>query len=308
MKKPMSKHISQFYLFLILAYVLAGCRLAPPSMQPNQIEHIQTLTILSPTSTLIPTPAPSRTMVPLATVEILPSPTLTPTIKPLNTLEHQKANETIKILLQKPVDCSAPCFWGIVPEQTTNEEAKNIFRYLGLQMASKISESEGFSSIHYILESGLSIRVILNIQNNIVENMQIKITPGKLNVGIPIDWLAYSPETLINRYGVPSQVDFIADWGPGPFFAMQMYFDAVNLIIQYAGENIIPSQKGSSQVCPLTAQYSSVWLWMGKNPVNPPGQGIPLENVASLTLDEFSHLMIGDPNLACFIFDGNAIK
>jgi hypothetical protein len=103
-------------------------------------------------------------------------------------------------------------------------------------------------------------------------------------------------------------VDFLADWGPGPFFAMQMYFDEVDLIVQYTGTHIIPSQKGSSQVCPLTAQFDTAWIWMGKQPINPPGQGVPLEDVTSLTLDEFSKLMTGDPNHACFIFDGNAFK
>lgn len=307
-KNPMEKHIPKFYLFLILACALAGCRLTPPLMQPTQADQIQILTVVSPTSTLIPTPIPSITLTPLVTVEKRPSPTLTPTETPLNTLEPEKANETIKTLLQEPVDCSAPCFWGIVPGQTITEEAGNILKYLGLQTTIIKYQGKDFYNVDYDLDSGLSINVILTIQNDIVETIEINITPEKQNAGVPRDWLVYSPETLIKRYGTPSRVDFVADWGPGPFFAMQIYFDEVDMIVQYTGVNIIPSQQGSSQVCLLTVQFDTVWLWMGENPGNPPGQGVPLEDVTSLTLTEFSQLMLGDPDHACFIFDGNAIK
>lgn len=89
---------------------------------------------------------------------------------------------------------------------------------------------------------------------------------------------------------------------------MQMYFDAEDLIVQYTGVDIISTQKGASQFCPLSAQFDTAWLWMGKNPVNPPAYGIPLENVTSLTLDEFSKLMTGDPKQACFIVNGDVFK
>jgi hypothetical protein len=291
------------FVHLIIVFGLAGCTSAVSTVQLTKTEHL-------PTSMLILTPIPSSTLTPFVTVDQSISPTVAPSITatPLNTLIPEKANETIKALLNNPIDCSAPCFWGITPGQTTIEEARDIFSHFGLQMASTIYNGEKFSGIQYEFESGLWIDVTLEIQDDIVENIQIKITPSVQKGGIGKEWMAYSPETLIKRYGIPSRVDFAADWGPGPFFAMQMYFDEEDLIVQYAGDNIIPGQKGSSQVCPLSAQFDSIWLWMGKNPHDPPGFGVPLETVTSLTLNSFSKLMTGDPENACFIFNGDAIN
>jgi hypothetical protein len=310
-KSLMRKHLPKFYLFLILALTLAGCGRTAPTMQPTQIEQLLTLTLIPPTATLVPTPIPSITLTPLVIIEQPPSSTLTPTktMTPLNTLEPDKANEMIKTLLQEPLDCSAPCFWGIVPGQTSNEEAKNIFSHLGLQMASKMYEGKDFSSIHYVLDSGLSNWVTLTIQNNIVENIRIQITPEKRNAVTSRDWLAYSPETLIKRYGTPSRVDIGIDWGPSILFTMTLYFNDIDLIVDYSSTNFsYPNENWKLEVCPLTDQFDSAWLWMGKNPVYPPGQGVPLETVTSMTLDEFSKLMTGDPNNACFIVNGDVFK
>jgi len=304
----MGKRKIFFYLLSILPFILSGCKPAVPTVQPTLIEQTSIPTLIPPTYTLNPTSIPSKTPTPLVIPEQQRSPTPTITITPISTLDPEKANELIKTLLREPVDCAAPCFWGIVPGKTTVGEARDIFNHLGLQMASWSYEGKDFSGVHYVLDSGLSILVTLTLQNNIVENMQIQITDEKQDTGMSRDWLAYSPETLIKRYGTPSRVDFIADWGPGPFFAMQMYFNSMDLIVQYFGDNIIPRQKGRSQVCLLTAQFEGPWIWMGQDPIYPPGQGIPLEEVTSLTLDEFATLMLGDPNRACFTFDGNAFE
>jgi hypothetical protein len=299
------KSLSWLYLFLILTFTLAGCGTAGSKAQPTQVGKLPTTITAFPTMTLISTsiPTPSITLTPFVTVVQHSTPT--PTITPLNTLEPEKANEMIKILLQEPVDCSAPCFWGIVPGQTTTGEAVNIFNHLGIQTKTITHQGQDFYNVDYDLDSGLSISVNLPINNNLVEIIVLTLVPDLQKAGITREWSAYSPEALVKRYGTPSRVDFMADWGPGPFFAMQMYFDAMDLIVQYSGDNIIPSQKGSSQVCPLIAPFNGVRLWMGKDPTYPPGRGVPLEKATSMTLDEFSKLMTGEPNHACFIFNGD---
>ena len=86
---------------------------------------------------------------------------------------------------------------------------------------------------------------------------------------------------------------------------MNMYFDALDLIVSYSGTDLIFG-KVPSRVCPLSAQFDSAWLWIGKNPLYPPLEAgtKSIEEVASITLDEFVELMTGDPDQACFIFDG----
>jgi hypothetical protein len=283
----------------MLAFALVGCGLTLVKDPTPTRQILITTPIFTSTSSITPKP--------LITIDQQHLTTVTPTttVTPINTLEPDKAIEEITTLMRNPVDCSAPCFWGITPGQTKIGEARNIFSHYGLQMASKTYDGKGFHSIHYVLDSILSNWVTLTTQNNIVENIRIQITIERQNSETSRYWLAYSPETLIKRYGPPSRVDIVADWGPGPFFAMQMYFDDFDLIVQYSGDNIIPNQKSSSQVCPKTDQFENVWLWMGKNPEDPPSQGKPLENVASITMDQFTQLIIGDSKQACFILNGD---
>ncbi len=222
------------------------------------------------------------------------------TMTPLNTLEPVKANEVIKTLLREPADCSSPCFWGIIPGRTSAGEAGSIFSQLGLQLVRGTYEDKDFASIEYVLDTGLDLGVSLTILDDIVENIRIKISPEKQKAGIPRDWSAYSPEILIEQYGIPSRVDFSVDPGPNLFFVMQIYYDALDLIIQYTGTSTISVQNDSWEVCPLTAEFDTAWIWIGKNPQYPPVPGVPLEKATSHTLDEFSKLMAGDPDKACF--------
>lgn len=286
-----------------MGFFIVGCGLATPVTQPTQFEQLPPIATHTPTSIDIPALVPSTTMTLPIETEIYLSPTSIPTIvqTPLNTLVPEKANEKIRLFLREPVDCSAPCFWGIIPGQTTVDEVRNIFSHFGIQTKIVTNKDKQFYNFNYDLNSGLSIKIVLSILRNIVQTTTVTLVPDLQKVGNTREWLAYSPETLIKRYGMPSRIDFVADWGPGPFFSMQMYFDSVDLIIQYAGDNVLPNKKGSSQICPLTDQFNSVRLWMGKNPLYPPGKGVPLEKATSMTMEEFSKLMTSESNNACFI-------
>ena len=287
-KKSKMKPKVCLYLFLMFALGIYGCAPAGSTTAPTGVKPLApSPTLIPPTSTSTFTPIESSTATPPAT------------------LESREAEETIRTLLQDSVDCESPCFWGITPGQTTLSEAISIFTHLGLQVKSTTYQGKDFYGIEHDFDNGLSISVILTIQSEIVENLRLKILPEKSSAGIPRKWSAYSPETLINRYGTPSKVDFFLDKGPNLTFAMDIYFDSVDLIVQYGITNIIPYQN-SPQVCPLTAQFDSVRVWMGKDPYAPPFELVPLEKATSMTMEEFSKLMTGDPEKACFIVDGEA--
>lgn len=272
---------------VIFMSFFSGCKPTVSTVRPTEAKHIAT--------------SPNMISPKIETPVILQ----TKTRMPINTLMPEEASKTIKLLLQEANDCSAPCFWGIVPGQTTIGEANAIFNHLGLEMASTTVEGKDFSGIHYELDSDLSLAFTLSIKNGLVENFRIGIYPSSQKIGLINEWLAYSPGTLINRYEMPSRVDFSADWGPASEFSMQMYFDQLDLIVEYGGQDIIPRKKGPSWVCPLTAELDGIRLWSGNNPVYPPGEGISVEIATPLTIEEFSKLMTGNPNEACFLFKGD---
>ena len=235
---------------------------------------------------------------------ITPTETEIPTSTQPATLTPLQANEKIRTLLQEPIDCSAPCFWGITPQQTTFAEATNIFKSFGLEAHhTGTQNNQEFYETDYHIEYGLEISIRPTVQDDIVKTLEVGMNvPREIN--IPRKWLAYSPETLIKRYGTPSRVEFsLTDIYPnnGVNGSMTMYFDNVEMIVLYNGteEGFLEDQNAFT-LCPLINGIYFVYIWMGEEPHYPPSAQVPLEQATSLTLDDFAKLMLGDPNKACF--------
>ncbi len=276
-------------LLVILAVIVTSCTTANSTVTPTWTEVLQPL----PTSTpiYIPTKSPTNIMA--------------------TTLDPKQAKESIEFLMRKPADCETPCFWGIFPEITTINEAKNLFDYLALEIKSTTQSDKDFYGVTYDFDSGLSVMAILTVQDEIVQKVSLNVSPEKQQTGISREWLAYSPETLINQYGLPSKVDFFVEYprdvGAIPYvlYNMVIYYDAKGLIIEYDGGEIDPTIS-SFKVCPLIDQFDLVRIWFGKNPDNPPHQGVTLEDATSITMKDFATLMAGNPESACFELKGES--
>jgi len=179
-----------------------------------------------------------------------------------------------------------------VPGKTLLDEVRNFFGRLGFTHR----EDKGFYSAGYKPDSGGGFSAIFYTSGMLVEN--IEVTPyiaEQTKEGIPREWIAYSPETLIKQYGKPSRVAFAIDRGMKLWVGMIMYFDTVDLIIEYSGSDM------SFNVCPLTDAFDFVRLWIGHNSPNAPSfETVPLEKATSLTMDQFTQLMLGNSDKACF--------
>lgn len=258
-----------------------------------------------PTSTEKPW---TKTSTPTHLISVdLPTLTPLPVIVQPATLRPDQTNEFIKERLQYPIDCDAPCLWGIVPGKTTINEALNILSQLGLE--SKRIDYAGltFHTTESRLDNGLSLTITLTDQDGMVQNLRFDILP-EIQKKTVRQWLAYSPETLTNRYGLPSKVTFALDWGPRSYFEMDIYFDQADLIVEYIGHDVIPRQKAPAKICPLSSQYELVRIWMGKNPYQPPAKGVLLPEATQLTVQEFAKLMSGPAELACFTINDEVFQ
>jgi len=285
--------------FILFCISIAGCT------NTNNTPPV----ISFPTQTSIPiteTPIrPNQTITPTSTPTIVPTLTLTP----LNTLEPAQANkETLQPLLKEPMNCVVPCFWGIIPGQTHLDEARIFFSKLGFTPFEGVFQGKKFYTISYDSGTGHNSRVTLTIDNNLVKNVEVTPDIPKPKEGSPREWIAYSPETLITRYGSPSSVRFtvssygIAGLPSNTGIDMIMYFDTSDLIVAYSGYGMTPES-----FCPLTASFDFVRLWIGPNPPNTPSfETVPLEKATSLTIDQFTQLMLRDPKKACFTLNQSA--
>jgi hypothetical protein len=237
----------------------------PTGTQPQSATHTSTLSP-SATTAAIPT-QPTATPIPTLTV--------VPTVAP--TLEPQQAAAALMKLLQTP-QCRAPCFWGVTPEQTTIADAQKLFGHVGLPLQRFTVGGIDYYSAQYKFESGLSIGVSMPAQDLYVATVTVDIGPEiPQSARATREWLAYSPETLIQQYGPPSRVDIsIAsshDVGAKLNFQylLAMYFDAPNLIIDYesAYDFVKPDPAtGRFRVCPVTDQFRAIRIWFGKYPNN----------------------------------------
>ncbi|MFZ3080681.1 MAG: hypothetical protein WA109_13455 [Bellilinea sp.] len=304
------KPASWLSLLLIPTLVLVGCKPVNPTIQPTQETHVPSPINLPVTDTVLPTSTPTLTV----TETFLPTATQTL----LATLDPKSVKETVQPLLQDSMNCAAPCFWGITPGKTSMDKARAFFGPLGFTHREGTDPNSGrnFYSVAYESSFDRDSYVTLYTSNSLVENITVTPEITKQIEGSPRDWIAYSPETLIKKYGEPSRVEFALDWGPNFVIVMIMYFYDVDLIALYSGYNMIPDRPHSPQLCPLTAPFDHVRLWMGPNPPDPPltgspdplERGIPLEEATSLTIDQFTQLMLGDPQQACFVVNGDSFQ
>jgi hypothetical protein len=304
---------SWFFLFLISAFLLAGCTSSGPTMQPTQGTQIPSPTISLATTTTIPT----WTMTLAITDTETPMPTLTGTLTPtpVETMEPTQAMETIQPLLKNPMNCAVPCFWGMTPGKTTMDEVRAFFSRLGYIPYEGKDPNSGihFYTIRFDPNSGL-YGAIFFTTNSLIENIFLvpEITKQE---GSPRDWIAFSPETLIKKFGGPSKVllNFFRGQMASDSLTMVLYFDDLDLIAEYSGYNMVPRVPHSPVFCPLTASIDSIQIWMGPNPQDPPdtesidpfAKLIPLEEATSITIDQFTQMMLGDPRQACFTINGD---
>ena len=254
------------------------------------------------TSTL----SPSETDVPSATK---PKPTrsitltLQSTATPQNTLEPEMAESEIRSLLTEGQDCLPTCFWGIIPNQTTMEEATNFFRYIGSPMSHGLENNNAYAST--IAYNHMLIKVKLFVQNNLVRSIRTRISLENYDgPAVPRPWSAFSPENLLLQYGKPTNVEFEiyypAERGfpeGTAWYQMIIWFDEKGVIADYfdgetkAGKLI--------HVCPLTDRFGSVDLWIGENPDAPSPRRVSLEEATSLTIDQFYDLMTQKDGQKC---------
>ena len=279
----MMKPLSLLSLLLILAFALAGCS-APLATASN-----------IPTSMPTPVIRDIESSTPTAIIR-LPTNTASPTMTVIlfSSLEPIQIRGTMQPLLKAPMNCAVPCFWGILPGKTHLDEARIFFSRLGFTSR----EGDDFYSTGYEPDDGGGFSAIFYTSGTIIENIEVTPYITKQKEGSPREWIAYSPETLIKRYGKPSNVQFAVGLEnmSNISITMIMYFDTPDLIVLYSGYHMTPKL-----FCPLTVPFDNVRLWMGHNPPDTPSfDTVSLEKATSLTMDQFTQLIIGDSKKACF--------
>jgi hypothetical protein len=296
-------------LSFLLQFLFTGCsqeKQFTPTKFLGQTPTLQTIIRSSATNTIEPTKikTPSPTILYTRTS----SPTQTSTSLP--TLEATQVFTIFEELLHKGIDCKSSCFLGIIPGETTKEQAVAIFNQLDNPLVQ--DNLSGFYITSYKYNDDISIHVYLDIRDQIVKNIELMIVfPSVENTPDAIAWQGFSAHNFIDYYGTVSRVDFAISYPPEgnwdapiPFYTMNIFFESNDLVVSYYEGS---TQGGSFiRVCPSSDHYRAVMVYIGKDFYDQPFLGGSLEELTALTLTQFSDLVIGESGTDCLYLSSDA--
>lgn len=262
------------YLLLSLVFlIMVGCTTNTGSIQPNEVE--------TPTQTetaTIPTKAPEATETPRSTpTQIPPTLTQTPTAAPSTplptaTLTREEEGAILAELMQTNGDCELPCWWGIMPGESSLETTRENFAEKGL----------GVESNWVGINGGYVVSAQFEVEDGIIQAINVGsdyLTGVNDRSAFLSGWQRYSLMNILSRHGVPSRVlvyhPFQFDPGGGPAYHLLIFYEEVGIVVEYRGS--VEQLNGDHfRACPDLTNVGSIELLL-----YPPGQ---VENVVERVL------------------------
>jgi len=296
------KNVNQKLLawLIVVSIELSACNSIPGKAIPSES--------FNSTDTQVPT-ITINTFTPITTPTVIPSPTETTT--PISTLLPEKANAYVLDLLRTNGNCDFPCWWGILPGQSSWGQTQLFLRPFALSI-SRFPKSNG--NIKYEINfpdpegrswnKRLTAFVYVNNVGN-VEMMSVPVQQSNLR-------------DILRVYGVPTEVwiDFIGDFPGGTLeYSIAIYYQdkGIMAIPGGLGHEVTHGGKKYLKMCSDEfGKYSQLWLWSPQAPktfydiafaldLTSPGEmGFGrIGNVTNLNEAEFYNEFSSDTN-SCF--------
>lgn len=218
-------------VILILGAVLSSC--IPAQVETSAPEAPSTATSSLTESMLETTQAPTATTEPTATP--LPSPTVTPT------LSEEEALAYYQELFRDNGGCELPCWWGISPGVTTEEEMVSIMSWLDSPWIShyKNELNEEVSEYSYIIvgppleEFPLELYYpVYMVRVWVIDGNVAFIVLDGLNVSQDFDYTLFG---LFSAFGTPSEIriqPLVDTWEPT--YDLHIYYYEQGIGISYS--------------------------------------------------------------------------
>lgn len=248
-------------LVFLLLFLVCGCSSEyrfSASATPRMTDTTKTSAAL-PTSlstielTRTVTPLPSHT--PLQTLILIPTIEPSPTWTPLPTLSPEDANTFVTELLIDNGGCRLPCWWGIIPGETTWETAMYFFK----SFATRVSEGslipvqiDGKDSP--VTGYGVRYRVHGQLQEGSINLFVAQGPIYKIVVAPTGTELSYQLHHLLTSYGQPEEV-WLQGWPYNeehvPHFALLVLYPSKGIAARYEGISDFTTGIQNMSICPL---------------------------------------------------------
>ena len=272
----------------------------------------------------LPTPTQTRVVAtnlprPSSTLVSTPPPVPTPTLGP--TLTTNQAIETIMALVQGDPSCELPCLWNITPEKTTLQEALQQFRRLGFRLDNRqlglqlVLHSGSISQLKSIDTD--NIRVFVVEDSSQVDTLKIAWA-GVLGKRFQEAWTPYGLDAILAKYGKPTRIMITPLGSPDAMaYTLWLEYEDQGVLFSYTGYTewrVGSANSLAFRVCPL---WSYDQVDGGSISVKLPNNSMPwnsyieeyekdvpymrsIEEVTSLSTDQFYDLFTSKPHSACF--------
>lgn len=216
--------------FAILTFLLLAisCR-GPQTANPSAV------VITYPTSTRTSAPStstPTHTPSPTQTQTLTPTRTPTITWTPLPTIQPDERLDTMLDLLYTNANCQLPCWWGIIPGETSWASARRFLQTFDphVFVGGEYDLDEGFVVIAniFVPEEIYSVRMgqYFHVNNDEIKVMEISL--GKIPT--------FNLPTVLNDYGRPDEVwlHTIPEEIQGDLpFSIVLYYGQLGIAITY---------------------------------------------------------------------------
>lgn len=297
---PNTKIRFLFWPFLFIAFMGDGCTLnnggdslgtaestpapATPTRLVNTPDPSPTVTASPIITSVVPTLPPSP--LPILTT---PTPTSTPTTTPVPTLSVGEEGVVLSQLMAANGGCELPCWWGIVPGQTEQQEARDWFVSQGIDEWEWGGSPEGsYYSLglgHPVAGSPYGSRDVIFYAWVAEDTIDLIQTVGVRARGedshyFTEDWQPYTPSILLDKYGSPTRIELMkivhADPGP-PYYQLTLSYPDLGIEAHY----IIlyePLADGRDRLCSDFEDVQHIELFL-----HPPGRmsDFPIELLAT---------------------------
>lgn len=262
-------------MFLAVSCTASTGQVANPTMTPsNPATSIPSLTRPPSPSLVVNTPVTTRT------------PTLTP--------EQEKA--FVIDALTNNGGCELPCWWGIVPGESTLATLVSKFGFYG----NSFSQQDGsmlYDGPYFAIRDSAGLDdYYVNLQfferNGVLQSIKVSSQALTKSKNFSQDWRRYSIDQVLARYGTPSriQVQFVPGASPG--YALTLVYEPSGFWIRYQG----PATYDGAMVraCPTFTEMKYIVLELqspvAKAPVfqpDPAGYDRSLEEATGMSLKMF---------------------
>ncbi len=288
---------------LRLAALSSGVAILIASCAPVASPTIEVSASIVPTatSTLQPTATSTR-------VVVTPPPTSIPTLEP------EIAAATVAALLETNNGCELPCWWGIVPGETTWEEALSLVTTFDGTIQDLVpADDEGLNYIRV----GIPFRatngeLMLLSQSYGVRNGIVEIIEASAG-----DFPNYSLSSLLAKLGKPSEIR-IKTSSPvfAELFMYDLFYPEKGVLALYVGQATLVNE--TVVACPAIHVWPGFKFWDPPNgptsfwegrasgelfPVNPndnPETYLSIDLIAGLTIEEFYEIYLNPEAKECF--------